>query len=237
MFLWKKKKLNYEERKDGALPYIILLHYTGMQDAASAYARLTDPESKVSVHYMVDEDGKIHTLVDEDKRAWHAGLSYWDGESDINSASIGIEIVNPGHEFGYREFPRAQMEVVLKLCREIMSRHTIIHVLAHSDVAPERKTDPGELFDWNFLARHGVGFWPYPSDEDYALAEEICKNDYEALRLLQDFGYNPITAYEDLVRAFHRHYYPERFQTGEENHISKESIARLLSLLHQLHDR
>lgn len=237
MFLWKKKKLNYEERKNGIEPYILLLHYTGMQDAASAYARLTDPETKVSAHYLVDEDGKVTAMVAEDKRAWHAGLSYWDREEDINSASIGIEIVNPGHEFGYRDFPQVQMDAVLKLCREIMARHSIIHVLAHSDVAPERKIDPGEKFDWHFLARHGVGFWPYPSDDDYAMADQICKNDYEAMRLLHDFGYNPMTAFEDIVSAFHRHYYPQKFQDGSEKAIDRESVARLLSLLHQLRDR
>lgn len=237
MFLWKKKKLNYEDRKDGVDPYILLLHYTGMQDAANALARLSDPETKVSAHYLIEEDGRVHSMVPEDKRAWHAGLSYWDGESDINSASIGIEIVNPGHEFGYRAFPQVQMEAVLKLCRELCARHHIIHVLAHSDVAPERKIDPGELFDWRFLARHNVGFWPYPSDDDYAQAEELSKNDYEAQRLFNEFGYNPMTAYEDTVRAFHRHYYPERFAEGKEAVISRESIARLLSLLHQLRDR
>lgn len=237
MFLWSKKNNNYEDRRNGIEPYIILMHYTGMKDAASAYQRLTDPESKVSVHYMVEEDGNIHALVPEDKRAWHAGVSYWDKESDINSASIGIEIVNPGHEFGYREFPKYQMESVLRLSREIMARHSIIYVLAHSDVAPERKQDPGELFDWHFLARHGVGLWAYPSDEDYMMAEQIAKNDYEAQRLFQDFGYNPMAAFEDVVRAFHRHYYPQKFISGDENMIDKEGIARLLSLLHQLRDR
>ena len=237
MFLWKKKTLNYEERKYGLEPYIILLHYTGMKDAASALNRLTDPESKVSAHYMVDEDGSVHTLVPEDMRAWHAGDSYWDRERDINSASIGIEIVNPGHEWGYREFPQVQTDAVLNLCREIQERHTIIHVLGHSDVAPERKQDPGELFDWHYLARHNVGFWPYPSDDDIKEAERIYNIDYEVQRLFVEFGYNPMAAFEDVITAFHRHYFPSKFQTGEQGKLCKDTLARLYSLVHQLRDR
>lgn len=233
MFLWKSKSLNYEERKGGAQPYIILLHYTGMQSALAALDRLSDPTSKVSAHYLVDEDGTAHNLVSESKRAWHAGLSYWAGEEDINSCSIGVEIVNPGHEFGYRPFPQVQMDAVLKICRGIMAHHDILYVLAHSDVAPERKIDPGELFDWPFLARHGIGLWPEVTAEDLRQAEEISRNDFETEKLFIRYGYNPMAAYEDVVTAFHRHYFPERFQSGEEGKICVQTVARLLSLIRQ----
>lgn len=232
MFLWPKKKLlNYEERRDGMRPYILLMHYTGMESGAAALARLSDPASKVSVHYMVEEDGGVRALVPEDKRAWHAGASYWQGESDINSASIGIEIVNPGHEFGYRPFPPAQMESVLKLSQEIIARHEIRFVLGHSDVAPERKQDPGELFDWRYLAAHGVGSWPQVSDADVTEAEILARNDYEAQKLLHQYGYHPAAAAVDTVAAFHRHYFPERIDGQNDGIICPQGIARLLALL------
>jgi N-acetylmuramoyl-L-alanine amidase len=137
---------NHDERKLGV--DLLLLHYTGMKTAADARARLIDPAAKVSSHYLVDEDGGIAQLVPEARRAWHAGLSSWKSVTDINSCSVGIEIVNPGHEFGYRDFPEAQIEAVIALCRDIVARHSIParRVLAHSDVAPARKEDPGERF-------------------------------------------------------------------------------------------
>ena len=144
---------------------MIVLHYTGMKSGEEALARLTDPAAKVSSHYLVHEDGRIDQLVPEARRAWHAGLSSWKGVADINSCSIGIEIVNPGHEFGYRDFPDAQIEAVISLCRDIIARHRIpnARVLAHSDVAPARKQDPGEKFPWARLAASGVGLWVEPS--------------------------------------------------------------------------
>lgn len=151
---------NYDSR-DGQAVDMLVLHYTGMKSAAEALARLRDPAAKVSAHYMVEENGTVHALVPEDMRAWHAGVSYWWGNTNINQRSIGIEIVNPGHEFGYRAFPSAQMEAVAVLCREILARHAIPprNVVAHSDVAPTRKEDPGELFDWQWLAGQGVGLF------------------------------------------------------------------------------
>jgi N-acetylmuramoyl-L-alanine amidase len=141
---------------------MLVLHYTGMETAAAAIDRLCDPAAEVSAHYVVEEDGSIWSLVPEERRAWHAGLSFWRGETDVNSASIGIEIVNPGHEFGYRSFPEPQMAAVEVLASGIVSRHGIApwNVVGHSDVAPRRKEDPGELFDWPRLARVGVGLWP-----------------------------------------------------------------------------
>ena len=234
MFLFGSKKIkNYEGRAKGCVPNTLLLHYTGMQSMQEAKDRLTDPESKVSIHYLVDEDGGALSLVPEDKRAWHAGVAYWRGVTDINSASIGIEIVNPGHEFGYRPFPKDQMRTVLKICREVMGVYDIEHVLGHSDVAPERKQDPGELFDWKWLSENGVGLWPDPTPEEYERAEKVSCNDFDTGRLFITFGYSPMTAFVDVVTAFHRHYYPEIFEVGDAGRPTVETVARLLSLMRQ----
>jgi N-acetylmuramoyl-L-alanine amidase len=156
---------NHDARPEGQPVDILVLHYTGMQSAQAAIDRLVDPTAKVSAHYLIEEDGTAWRLVPEERRAWHAGLSYWAGARDINARSIGIELVNPGHEFGYRPFPPAQMDRLEALAREILARHPIParRVLGHSDVAPQRKSDPGELFDWAGLARHGIGLWPRAS--------------------------------------------------------------------------
>ncbi len=152
---------NHDERRLGP-PDMLILHYTGMTSAEAALDRLCDPAARVSSHYVVEEDGAIWRLVPEERRAWHAGESGWLGRHDINTHSIGIEIVNPGHEFGYRPFPEAQMRAVEELCRDIFIRWPIPPrlVLGHSDVAPHRKQDPGELFSWQRLARTGIGLWP-----------------------------------------------------------------------------
>src|ERR1043165_4795892 len=145
---------------------MILLHYTGMQTGEAALARLTSAESRVSSHYVVFEDGRIVQCVPEHLRAWHAGESSWAGETDNNSRSIGIEIVNPGHEFGYQDFPRRQIAAVISLCRSILTRRGPIsadRVLAHSDVAPSRKQDPGERFPWGLLSESGIGHWVRPA--------------------------------------------------------------------------
>ncbi len=153
---------NHNERPGGRLPDMLVLHYTGMRSAAEALDRLCDPAAQVSAHYTVDEDGTVFAHVPEDRRAWHAGVAFWQGETDVNGCSIGIELVNPGHEFGYRPFPAAQMRSTTDLCRRLVERYRIrpLRVAGHSDVAPERKTDPGELFDWPMLAAAGVGHWP-----------------------------------------------------------------------------
>lgn len=141
---------------------MLLLHYTDMVRAEDAVALLCDPAAQVSAHYVVGEDGRVWQLVDESRRAWHAGVAWWAGESDINSRSVGIEISNPGHSHGYRAFPEAQMLAVMALSRDIIARHRIPahRVLGHSDVAPGRKFDPGHLFDWRGLARAGIGLFP-----------------------------------------------------------------------------
>ena len=145
---------NWNERQ---LPIsMVVVHYTGMQSADEALERLCDPMAGVSAHYLIEENGTVHRLVREDRRAWHAGKSFWRGITDVNSASIGIELVNPGHEFGYRPFPEAQMEALLPLLADMVQRHDVprANVVGHSDIAPVRKEDPGELFDWDLLAAH-----------------------------------------------------------------------------------
>jgi len=153
---------NHGPRPEPARIDMLVLHYTGMKTAAAALERLCDPASRVSAHYVVEENGAIWRLVPDSRRAFHAGVSCWEGESDLNSVSIGIEIVNPGHEWGYHRFPEAQMASVEQLCQHLLSRHPIppYRVVGHSDIAPERKSDPGELFDWAGLARAGIGIWP-----------------------------------------------------------------------------
>lgn len=151
---------NHDERR--AAISMLVLHYTGMESGRAAIERLCDPQAKVSAHYVVEENGQVVQLVDEDRRAWHAGLGAWRGVTDVNSASIGIEVVNGGHDFGLPDFPDMQIEAVIALSRDILARHPIApcNVVGHSDLAPERKQDPGERFPWARLAAHGVGVWP-----------------------------------------------------------------------------
>ncbi len=196
---------NYSNRREGACIDILLLHYTGMISAAAAIERLCNPEAKVSAHYVIDEDGVVYRLLPEGHRGHHAGISFWSGERDINSRSIGIEIVNPGHEHGYRDFPQAQMKSVLALGLDIASRHPIPpeRVLGHSDVAPTRKEDPGELFPWQWLAANGLGLWPQSG---------CTAPDEGAETLLMRYGYE--TGADAVTRAsivaFQRHFRPER---------------------------
>ena len=153
---------NHEPRPDDVAIDMLVLHYTGMKSARDALDRLTDPvgKNRVSAHYLIDEAGVVHCLVTEDRRAWHAGVAVWRGWRDINDRSIGIELVNPGHEFGYKPFPDAQMDALIALASDIVSRHAIParNVVAHSDIAPSRKIDPGERFPWAHLAQAGIGF-------------------------------------------------------------------------------
>jgi N-acetylmuramoyl-L-alanine amidase len=216
---------------------MIVLHYTGMVDGPSALARLRDPQAKVSAHYVVEEDGRVFELVPEARRAWHAGKSFWRGETDINAASVGVEIVNPGHEFGYRPFPEAQIAAVIALLADIRSRWTIPdeRILGHSDVAPDRKTDPGELFPWRTLAEAGHGLWvDPPAAPGAALAEGDEGLGVLALRAgLARLGYDcPLTDRFDgglavIVRAFQRHWRPERLDGVADG----ETRSRLMALL------
>src|SRR5271155_5271160 len=213
---------NHGERVGGRRPDMIVLHYTGMRDATAALAHLTTLGSEVSAHYYVNEDGRIVQLVQESRRAWHAGMAYWAGEADINSSSIGIEIVNLGHDFGYPDFPKRQIAAVTALCRSILTRNTIppMRVLAHSDVAPARKQDPGEKFPWRTLYESGVGHWVKPApimDFGQILRPGDRGNAVAVLqKTLSDYGYGIDASGEydtvtrEVVMALQRHFRPER---------------------------
>jgi N-acetylmuramoyl-L-alanine amidase len=204
---------------------ILLLHYTGMQSAEAALSRLLDPEAAVSAHYVIDEDGATLQLVEEGRRAWHAGVAFWHGACDINARSIGIELVNPGHEFGYRPFPEAQMKSLIALARDILGRHPIppARVLGHSDVAPGRKDDPGELLDWPRLAAEGIGLWHGDPPAGPEAADQA-----QAAGLLEAYGYGlEGTPLEKVVTAFQRHFQPETVS----GIADAGSLARLTSLL------
>lgn len=199
---------NHDARPEGTPVDMLVLHYTGMRSGLAAIERLCDAEAKVSSHYCIEEDGTIWSLVPEQRRAWHAGVSYWRGQRDINARSIGIELVNPGHEWGYRPFPEQQMAALIELARDIKGRHPIPdrNIVGHSDVAPARKQDPGELFDWRRLAGRGIGLWPAPAELPRGMGGA------DAIGLLAHIGYDPKAAMPGhdvlptLVMAFQRHF-------------------------------
>jgi N-acetylmuramoyl-L-alanine amidase len=209
-----------------------VLHYTGMPDASAALERLCDPVAEVSTHYLVRADGMIWQLVAEHRRAWHAGHSVWRGETDINSRSIGVEIAHPGHAWGYRPFPPAQLTAVLTLCQGIVARHAIPphNVVGHSDIAPTRKEDPGEAFPWQAFAAAGVGLWPDDPCDPIANPALV-----EAQRGLASYGYaiEPTGSYDLATRsailAFQRHFRPERLDSV----FDSDCAGRLASLLRQ----
>jgi len=226
---------NFDQRR--APPDMIVLHYTGMESGEAALQRLCDPEAKVSAHYMIEQDGRIFQLVPEARRAWHAGVSFWKGERDVNGASIGIELVNPGHELGYPDFPEMQVEALIGLLDAIRGRWTVPNgrILGHSDVAPGRKVDPGEKFPWKRLALDGHGLWieadPAPGaplgigDEGagvFALQAGLTRMGYDSA---------PSGQYDEhtlsIVTAFQRHWRPERVDGIADG----ETRARLVRLL------
>ena len=213
---------NFDERKDAPID-ILIMHYTGMETGAGAVARLCDPEARVSSHYTVDEDGTIYQHVPEECRAWHAGISYWAGARDINARSIGIEIVNPGHEFGYRSFPDVQIGAVIQLSKGIVARHAIPkeRVIGHSDVAPARKTDPGELFPWGTLALSGIGLWPQTRKHRLKVSFE------DGLRAF-GYGLSPDMDVETskVIEAFQRHFRPSKIDG-----IADQECERILAAL------
>jgi N-acetylmuramoyl-L-alanine amidase len=227
---------NHEARPPGRPVDLIVLHYTGMITGRAALERLRDPSAKVSAHYLIETDGTVHRLVPEARRAWHAGVAAWAGESDINDRSIGIELVNPGHEFGYVPFPEAQMLRLIDLCRAILGRHPIPshRVLGHSDVAPARKQDPGELFDWARLADAGLGLWPLPAprpDPAPGIAwfqEMLATIGYEVPR----HG-RLDAATQAVLTAFQRHFHPDAV-TGAPD---AETACRLEGLRRALEGR
>jgi N-acetylmuramoyl-L-alanine amidase len=232
---------NHGERDRGRLPDMILLHYTGMPDTEGALARLCSAGTDVSAHYVVLEDGRIVQCVPEARRAWHAGIASWAGEDDINSCSIGIEIVNRGHDWGYPEYPLRQIAAVIALCRGIILRRDVPsrRVLAHSDVAPSRKKDPGEKFPWHSLANSGVGHWVQPAPvgagegiQPGAINDEV----RDLQQALARYGYGIATtgkydtATMEVVTAFQRHFRPARVD-GLADHSTLATLRSLLAAL------
>ncbi|OGS57297.1 MAG: N-acetylmuramoyl-L-alanine amidase [Erythrobacter sp. RIFCSPHIGHO2_12_FULL_63_10] len=213
---------NCDER---SLPVtMVVLHYTEMADAETALARLTDPEAKVSAHYLISEAGEVIRLVDEAKRAWHAGVSFWRGIRDVNSASIGIELDHPGHALGYREFSAAQFSALVPLLARIVEEHGIprANVVGHSDVAPARKTDPGELFPWDRLAEYKLCL----ARPDKLEAGDPFDNDAAFYLALERFGYD-VTDGHKAVEAFQRRWRPEKID-GEVDGQVRAILFRLL---------
>lgn len=226
---------NFDPRT--APPSMIVLHYTGMKTGEEALARLRDPEAKVSAHYLVEEDGRVFRLAPEERRAWHAGVSFWRGRRNVNGDSIGIEIVNPGHEWGYRAFPDAQVAAVIELLADIRTRWSIEDrdIVGHADVAPTRKEDPGELFPWKRLAEAGHGLW---AEAPAAPGEPIGEGEEGAAVFALQAGFTrlgydlPPSGRFDadtgaVVRAFQRHWRPDRVDGVADG----ETRARLIALL------
>ena len=221
------KSPNFDERANGASPLYLILHFTGTETAQEALSVYADIQAKLSAHYLVDIDGTTHALVDEDKRAWHAGKSYWNGITDMNSHSIGIEIVNAGYKDDATPFPDIQIEALIELCAGICSRHPSILALGHSDIAPGRKIDPGHLFPWEKLAENNIGLWPTPEKEDF-------DNDTGLLSALKEIGYNPECEAVVLVREFQRHFEPEVFRKGVQGQSTDKTHALANWLLRKL---
>lgn len=233
---------NHDARPPGAPIDVLVLHYTGMPTGAEALARLRDPAAKVSSHYLVEEDGRVFALVPEGRRAWHAGLSWWRGHVGLNDRSIGIEIVNPGHEWGYRAFPEAQIAAASALCRGVLARHPIPprNVVAHSDIAPARKQDPGEFFPWARLAAEGIGLWPGEApaavDEVKPIAPGATGDGVRSLRAtLRRIGYQVApegpadAALATVLTAFQRHWAPHRID-GVADGRTRWAVGRVAAM-------
>ncbi|MCR9215363.1 MAG: N-acetylmuramoyl-L-alanine amidase [Proteobacteria bacterium] len=225
---------NFDERDENVPIDMLVLHYTGMTTGASALDRLTETASKVSAHYLIEEDGTVFSLVAENKRAWHAGVAFWRGHTNINARSVGVEIVNPGHEFGYRPFPENQMKAVVALSKHIAETHAINpwNVVGHSDVAPSRKQDPGELFDWQRLAENGVGLW-FDAPGDGAGGSGVsAPGEAQLIKLQEALGeigyeieadgvYDSRTS--SVITAFQRHWWPQRID-GRADRETQQAI-------------
>jgi N-acetylmuramoyl-L-alanine amidase len=229
---------NHGQRRNGARTDMLVLHYTGMANADEALARLCSAESEVSAHYLVFEDGRVAQLVPEAERAWHAGVSAWAGESDINSRSIGMEIANPGHDFGYPDFPEPQIAAVIALARDILARHAISadRVVAHSDIAPSRKQDPGEKFPWRRLHEAGVGLWveqaPAKAGPVLSLGDNAAVVELQTALATYGYGLEPSGQYDaltrDVVTAFQRHFRPARVD-GLADASTIKTLRRLIA--------
>jgi N-acetylmuramoyl-L-alanine amidase len=219
------------------VPDTVVLHYTGMETGEAALARLRDPAAEVSAHYLIEEDGRLFRLVAEERRAWHAGASFWKGDTGLNQRSIGVELVNPGHDFGYRPFPEAQVAVLVALLDDVREHWDVPdgRILGHSDIAPARKLDPGELFPWARLAEAGHGLWvePPPSPGPPLAEGEEGTGVFALQAGLTRLGYDCApsgrfdAATTTILRAFQRHWRPERVDGLADG----ETRARLVALL------
>lgn len=231
---------NFDDRHHTDEISVLVMHYTGMTSMQAALDRLCDPQAKVSAHYLVDEDGAIYQLVEDEKRAWHAGISCWHGRAQLNDVSIGIEIVNPGHEFGYRPFPEAQMEAVAELSLPLLEKYHIPprNVVGHSDISPRRKEDPGEYFNWKWLAEKGVGVWPEVPmprrpHEEILFYDQEGEDVAKMQKDLRDYGYHLLVdgyfgpKTKAVVIAFKRHF----IQDQVDHHWDRRSAATLEVLL------
>jgi len=226
----KIPSLNHNFRSKGTKIDMVILHYTGMKSKSSAIKRLCDKKARVSAHYLIDERGEISKLVDEKFAAWHAGKASWEGKHDINNRSIGIELVNPGHRYGYKKFTKKQISSLITLLQRIIKRYKIPEdrILGHSDVAPQRKTDPGELFDWRCLAKKNIGIWPkgtYPNNKKNYTIKSM-------QLMLSSFGYDLNVSgkldrqTKKVISAFQRHFRPKKID-GIFDH---ETVSKLLDL-------
>ena len=237
---------NFNERRTP--PDMVVLHYTGMRTGKAALERMCDPAAQVSAHYCIDEDGSVYRLVPEERRAWHAGVSFWKGETGLNDTSIGIEIVNPGHEFGYRDFPAPQIDAVIGVLDAIRGRWDIPdhRILGHSDIAPERKEDPGERFPWKTLAEHGHGLWVTPDmPPEGTMGPPLGPEDtglgvFSLQAALGKLGYNILAGgpYDaetaTIVTAFQRHWLPEQIGTELEGLADARLRVTLMALLRHI---
>lgn len=213
---------NFNDRPTFKKLNLIVLHYTGMTPAEEALTRLCDPDAKVSAHYLIEKNGKLHQLVDETKRAWHAGISFWQGETDINGISLGIEIDNGGHDFGLPDYPAAQIEALLHLLEKLVQKYNVPkeRIIGHSDIAPTRKIDPGEHFPWLTLHEHGFGLWPEATPVRIA-PQSI----FDAQHILAAIGYDcPLTGALDsqtiaVIEAFQRHFTPHEITGTLTSHL------------------
>jgi len=232
MHILSRPSPNFDERSI-TVPRLLVFHYTDMRTAKEALDRLTDPESKVSAHYLIDEDGTIYRLVEDNKRAWHAGVSGWRGQANLNDESIGIELANPGHQYGYHLFPETQIKALIGLSKHLIEKYTIMpeNIVGHSDIAPLRKKDPGELFPWQYLATQGIGLWP--TNETMHTSSHCFLSQADIVYLLQEIGY-PIPSktvtnehFATLVRAFQRRFAPQELVKG----YTPDTEQRLLAVV------
>jgi N-acetylmuramoyl-L-alanine amidase len=214
---------NFDDRPQGIPTDILVVHYTGMSETIQALERMCSPLAKVSAHYLIDEKGQVFQLVSEKKRAWHAGISSWRGNFNINDRSIGIELSNPGHEFSYQKFPKTQINSFINLANNIIRRHSIParNIVGHSDISPTRKKDPGELFEWRKLALRGIGYWPKTLKRNHT--RQVNKKNFEFA--LKTYGYETSNLQATII-AFQRHFLPRRI-----NGIADQEMYTILEVL------